>query len=138
LQQDEHVINQCKASNPKLIEFICQRSTLEKLIEFATMRPNDEDDHNRCHKYPFVAADVLASCKQITQALAEGGWVTKKPKEDSDTEGKKKNATDSSDDFDASKAENKMVQNILSNSKVSSCDKPFRRQRKAVPQTSNR
>ena len=97
--EDEHVVNQCRASNPKLIEFICQRETLEKLIEYATVRPSDEDDHNRCHKYPFVAADVLTSCKAIAQAVTEGGWAPKKP-EDSDEEDKK------ADDFDAVKSEN--------------------------------
>lgn len=50
LKEDEHVVNQCRASNPKLIEFMCQKETLAKLIEYATSRPEDIEDHNRCHK----------------------------------------------------------------------------------------
>ncbi len=65
LTEDEHCLSQCKAGNAKLIEFMCQRATLQKLIEYATLHPADEKDHDVAHKYPFIATDILTSNKTI-------------------------------------------------------------------------
>jgi len=66
LLDDENCINQCKAANTKLIEFLCQRTTLQKLIQYATLRPTDPDNHDTAHKFPFVATDILCSNKTIS------------------------------------------------------------------------
>ena len=55
-------------------------------------------------RFPFFAADVLASNITILQALTEGGWSTKK-EEESDQEDKKSDKSGEGD-FDN---ENKMV-----------------------------
>ena len=64
-----------------------------------------------CLRFPFFAADVLASNVTILQALTEGGWSNKKD-EESDNEDKK---SDKSGDFDqfSGRDENKLVQSIL-------------------------
>jgi len=36
LQEDEVTLSQVKQNNAKLIEFLCQRTTLQKLIAYAT------------------------------------------------------------------------------------------------------
>ena len=62
-------------------------------------------------RFPFFAADVLASNVTILQALTEGGWSTKK-EEESDQEDKKSDKSGEGD-FENDRAENKMVQSIL-------------------------
>lgn len=100
LLEDEHTINQCKSSNPKLSDFLCQKATLQKLITYATLPPQDTESHDIGHKFPFVAAEILTSSKTITQALIEGGWATA----DGDESDKKSESEDS---------ENKLVRDIL-------------------------
>lgn len=85
LAEDEFTLQQCKASNPKLTEFLCQRTNLEELIRYATLTPKDES-HDVAHKYPFVAADILCASKTIVQAMTEGGWSTNNPEEDDDSD----------------------------------------------------
>lgn len=92
------MLQQCKAANPKLTEFLCQKAQLEELIAYATLTPKNES-HDTAHKYPFVAADILCSNKTIATALTEGGWASPKPD------------ADGSGDEEAS--ENKMVRDIL-------------------------
>lgn len=82
LDEDENCLNQCKAANQKLTEFMCQRSTLQKLVAFATMMPSDVESHAIAHQYPFAAADILCSSKTISQALIEGGWQVKPDDDD--------------------------------------------------------
>jgi hypothetical protein len=65
LNEDEHCLQQCKAANPKLTDMLCQRSTLTKLIQYATLTPTDTN-HNVAHKFPFVACDILCASKTIT------------------------------------------------------------------------
>ena len=117
LEEDEHCLNQCKAANTKLIEFMCQRQTLQKLLQYATLHPTDENNHDVAHKFPFVASDILTSNKQISQALTEGGWAIKTEEEEHEESGEDKK---SDQDFeDSNQAENKMVQNILNTTNVS-------------------
>jgi hypothetical protein len=108
LCEDEHTVSQVKAANPKLTEYLCQRSTLQKLIEYATQTPSDPDSHEISKKFPFVAADILSQSKTVAQALLEGGWAVKAEEEEESGDDKK-----SDDD-----CENKMVRDILNNSNV--------------------
>ena len=103
LNEDDFCIQQCKQSHPKLMDFICQRANLEKLIEYATIMPKEES-HDVAHKYPFAAMEVLCSSKQIASALVQGGQ-TPEP----DSEGDEVNIS-----------ENRMVREILGRSNVSS------------------
>ena len=83
-------------SIPKLIEFVCQRSTLQKLISYAVQYPKNTNNHDQTHKFPFFAADVLASNAMILQAILEGGW--KNEKEEEKTEDDKAPSAGSDDD----------------------------------------
>lgn len=112
LIEDEHCTNQCKAANPKLTDFLCQRATLQKLIQYATLPPKDMKSHDVGHKFPFVAAEILTSSKTISQALIEGGWYIKPEEEDSGDDKK-------SESEDSLQNENRMVRDILSTSSVS-------------------
>ena len=111
------IVNQTRASNPKVTDFMCQRATLQKLIDYATRVPVDANDHEACHKFPFVAADVLSCSKTITQALFEGGCELV-VEEEEDAEATAVTQADSKDAF-AGDNENKMVQSILNNANVS-------------------
>ena len=62
-------------------------------------------------RFPFFAADVLASNITILQAITEGGWSAKK-EEESDQEDKKSDKS-GDDAFDNDRSENQMVQSIL-------------------------
>ena len=74
-------------SIPKLIEFVCQRSTLQKLIQYSVQQPVNPNNHDQTHKFPFFAADVLASNAMILQALLEGGWNNAEEKQESNKSG---------------------------------------------------
>lgn len=40
----------CRADNAKLIEFICQKETLQKLIRYATKVPENQADRDATYK----------------------------------------------------------------------------------------
>ena len=94
----------CRAATPKLIEFICDKDVLAKLISYACQNPNEEANHTESHKFPFYAADVLASNITILQAITEGGWNQKNEEEEEE----KKSDKSVENEFENS-AENNMV-----------------------------
>ena len=57
-------------------------------------------------RFPFFAADVLASNVTILQAITEGGWSAKKEEE---SEEDKKSDKSGDDTFDNDRSENQMV-----------------------------
>ena len=85
LAEEDFCVQQCKQSNPKLLEFMCQKENLTQLIKFATLPPEDES-HTIGHKYPFIAMEILTSCKQIASAICEGGYPQKSEPEDDEDE----------------------------------------------------
>ena len=97
LLEEEKLVVLCRGGSiPKLIEFVCQRSTLQKLISYAVQYPKNTNNHDQTHKFPFFAADVLASNAMILQAILEGGW--KNEKEEEKTEDDKAPSAGSDDD----------------------------------------
>ena len=73
--EEEKLVVLCRGGSiPKLIEFVCQRSTLQQLLQHSVQQPVNPNNHDQTHKFPFFAADVLASNAMILQALLEGGW----------------------------------------------------------------
>ena len=61
------------------------------------MTPADANSHDIAHKFPFVAADILTSSKTISQALIEGGWMTKEEEAEDSGDDKKSSEQDAED-----------------------------------------
>ena len=39
LRLEDNCVNVCRSANPKMIEFVCERQTLQKLIHYAVLAP---------------------------------------------------------------------------------------------------
>jgi hypothetical protein len=51
LLEEDKLVLLCRAGSiPKLIEFICQRSTLTKLIQYSVQQPRNPNNHDQTHK----------------------------------------------------------------------------------------
>jgi len=51
LQEEEKLVVLCRGGSiPKLIEFVCQRATLEKLIAYSVQIPRNPSNHDQTHK----------------------------------------------------------------------------------------
>jgi hypothetical protein len=61
LLDEEEILQETKAQNKKLIDFLVEPETLKKLVEYVTQEPEDEADTKRKYKYPFLACEILAS-----------------------------------------------------------------------------
>lgn len=57
LLDDSDLLQECKNSNKNLISYL-DRDKVKQLIDFITVMP-EEDEHNRGHKYPFIASEVF-------------------------------------------------------------------------------
>ena len=64
LLDEDELLQECKAQNAKLTEFLTQPATLSKLIGFMTEMPAASDTEARCYKYPYVASEIL-SCDMV-------------------------------------------------------------------------
>lgn len=110
LLEEDRLVSLCRGSSmPKLIEFVCQRPTLQKLIQYAVQYPKNQNNHDQTHKFPFFAADVLASNAVILKALIEGGWQNEK--EETEEEGREK----SEEDAWSQPGPNSLVNSIMKN-----------------------
>ena len=51
LLEEEKLVVLCRGGSiPKLIEFVCQRSTLQKLIGYSVQHPKNQNNHDQTHK----------------------------------------------------------------------------------------
>jgi hypothetical protein len=50
LLEEESTVCLCRADNAKLIEFICQKETLQKLIDYVTKAPEDPANRDATYK----------------------------------------------------------------------------------------
>jgi len=60
LLDEEDVLQECKALNRKLVEFLAQPSVVSDLLTYAIAETTDQDPKIQ-YKYPFVACEVLSS-----------------------------------------------------------------------------
>lgn len=58
LLDDSDLIQECKNGNKNLMSYLT-RDKIKELINFITVMP-EEDEHNRGHKYPFLASEVFS------------------------------------------------------------------------------
>ena len=111
LLEQEFTVSQCRNENQRLIEFLSQKTTLQKLIKYATMRPEDCESHDIAHKFPFAAAEILTSSKTLSTSLIEGGTL---PKPDDEESGDEKKSQE-----DAEEGMTKIVRDSLNETNVS-------------------
>lgn len=48
--EEESTVTLCRADNAKLIEFICQKETLQKLIDYVTKVPENPGNRDATYK----------------------------------------------------------------------------------------
>lgn len=60
LLQEEDLLQECKAQNTKLLEYLAKPATLAKLVTYLTETPSESDSEHRRYRYPFVASEVLS------------------------------------------------------------------------------
>lgn len=61
LLDEEEIIQETKAQNKKLIEFLTEEESIKKLVSYITKEPEEENDSKRRFKYPFLACEILGS-----------------------------------------------------------------------------
>jgi len=60
LLEEDELLQECKAQNAKLTEYLTQPETLRKLVGYVTEMPSTADTEARRFKYPFVSSEVLS------------------------------------------------------------------------------
>ena len=61
LLDEEEVLQETKAQNKKLLDFLTTSDSLQKLVTYVTEECGPEEDNKRAFKYPFVACEILCS-----------------------------------------------------------------------------
>ncbi|XP_074920198.1 serine/threonine-protein phosphatase 6 regulatory subunit 2 isoform X2 [Chelonoidis abingdonii] len=61
LMDEDDILQECKAQNRKLLDFICQQHCMEELVSLITHEPPVEMDEKVRFKYPNTACELLTS-----------------------------------------------------------------------------
>uniref|UniRef100_A0A803N8K9 SIT4 phosphatase-associated family protein n=1 Tax=Chenopodium quinoa TaxID=63459 RepID=A0A803N8K9_CHEQI len=59
LLDEEEIIQECKALNSRLINFLRDRAQVEQLLRYVVEEPPEDADSKRTFKFPFVASEVF-------------------------------------------------------------------------------
>ncbi|CAM8955637.1 unnamed protein product [Rhodiola kirilowii] len=59
LLDEEEIIQECKALNSRLINFLRDRAQVDKLLRFIIEDPPEDADNKRAFKFPFIACEVF-------------------------------------------------------------------------------
>ncbi|CAI9268493.1 unnamed protein product [Lactuca saligna] len=59
LLDEEDVIQECKALNSRLINFLRDRVQVEQLLRYITEEPQADADSKRIFKFPFIACEIF-------------------------------------------------------------------------------
>ncbi|KAK8641496.1 hypothetical protein V6N13_010897 [Hibiscus sabdariffa] len=59
LLDEEEIIQECKALNSRLINFLRDRSQVEQLLRYTVEEPPEDADSTRVFKFPFVACEIF-------------------------------------------------------------------------------
>uniref|UniRef100_A0A7C9DC55 Serine/threonine-protein phosphatase 4 regulatory subunit 3-like central domain-containing protein n=3 Tax=Opuntia streptacantha TaxID=393608 RepID=A0A7C9DC55_OPUST len=59
LLDEEEIIQECKALNSRLINFLRDRAQVEQLLRYVVEEPPVDADSKRAFKFPFVASEVF-------------------------------------------------------------------------------
>uniref|UniRef100_A0A8B9FV82 Serine/threonine-protein phosphatase 6 regulatory subunit 3 n=1 Tax=Amazona collaria TaxID=241587 RepID=A0A8B9FV82_9PSIT len=72
LMDEEDVLQECKAQNRKLIDFLLKLECLEDLVSFIIEEPPQDMDEQIRYKYPNISCELLTSdVSQINDRLGE-------------------------------------------------------------------
>ncbi|XP_060545072.1 serine/threonine-protein phosphatase 6 regulatory subunit 2 isoform X2 [Pantherophis guttatus] len=70
LMDEDDVLQECKAQNRKLVDFLCRQPCMEELVQLITRQPPLDVDEKVRFKYPNTACELLTSdVPQISDRL---------------------------------------------------------------------
>lgn len=73
LEQDE-LLQEIKAQNNKLVDFLCKEETVETLIDYVISPPSIQDNELRKYKYPYISCEIICfECPEILHMLVHYG-----------------------------------------------------------------
>ncbi|XP_016547341.1 serine/threonine-protein phosphatase 6 regulatory subunit 3 isoform X2 [Capsicum annuum] len=59
LLDEEEIIQECKALNSRLINFLRERTQVEQLLHYIIEEPSEDADSKRTFKFPFIACEIF-------------------------------------------------------------------------------
>mmetsp|Transcript_30167 Transcript_30167/g.84270 ORF Transcript_30167/g.84270 Transcript_30167/m.84270 type:complete len:593 (+) Transcript_30167:130-1908(+) len=59
LLDEEELLQECKGQNQKLLDYLLQTETLQKLLFYLTTDPEPDAESKTRHKYPYLACEIL-------------------------------------------------------------------------------
>ncbi|KAI3520522.1 hypothetical protein L1887_09971 [Cichorium endivia] len=59
LLDEEDIIQECKALNSRLINFLRDRAQVEQLLQYIIEESQEDADSNRTFKFPFIACEIF-------------------------------------------------------------------------------
>ncbi|KAK2838308.1 hypothetical protein Q7C36_013122 [Tachysurus vachellii] len=72
VMDEEDVLQECKAQNHKLVDFLIRSQCMEDLVGFITQEPSDNVEEKIKYKYPNISCELLTSdVGQINDRLGE-------------------------------------------------------------------
>lgn len=60
LFDEEEIIQECKALNNRLINFLRVRPQVEQMLRYIVEQPSEDADNRRTFKFPFIACEIFA------------------------------------------------------------------------------
>ncbi|XP_041441013.1 protein phosphatase 6 regulatory subunit 2 L homeolog isoform X2 [Xenopus laevis] len=72
LMEEDDLLQECKAQNRRLLDFLCQQQCMEQLVELITQKPPDHMEEKVRFKFPNTACELLTcDVPQINDKLGE-------------------------------------------------------------------
>ncbi|XP_049353893.1 uncharacterized protein LOC125818417 isoform X2 [Solanum verrucosum] len=59
LLDEEEIIQECKALNSRLINFLRERTQVEQLLHYIVEEPSEDADSKQTFKFPFIACEIF-------------------------------------------------------------------------------
>ncbi|XP_053318595.1 serine/threonine-protein phosphatase 6 regulatory subunit 2 isoform X2 [Spea bombifrons] len=72
LMEEDDLLQECKAQNRRLLDFVCQPQCMEQLVQLITQKPPMDMEERVRFKYPNIACELLTcDVPQINDKLGE-------------------------------------------------------------------
>ncbi|XP_072258067.1 serine/threonine-protein phosphatase 6 regulatory subunit 2 isoform X2 [Pyxicephalus adspersus] len=72
LMDEDDLLQECKAQNQRLLDFLCQPQCMEQLVQLITQKPPEDMEEKVRFKYPNIACELLTcDVPQINDKLGE-------------------------------------------------------------------